>query len=123
MAEGVDAHSGHALDISQACTLVVDCELENSVLVGQLDSGGKGADSALVVDGNLIQSLADVGVQHDQLQLNIVRREGVPFTVVVFGDRDGVGLSHKRDGEISSCPVSKTSIFHFVPLSVNNAGE
>lgn len=73
MTERVNAHLCHALHIRQTRTLVVDRELEHSVLIGQLKSGREGADSALIIQRNLLQSLAHIRVQHDQFQLNIVR--------------------------------------------------
>jgi hypothetical protein len=40
----------------------------------------------------LIQGPADIGVQHNQFQLDVVRTEGKPFVVVVLGNRDRISL-------------------------------
>ena len=92
VAEGMDTNSRHALNIGQTGALVVDHELEHSVLVGQLQGGGEGADSRLVIHLELFKGLANIGIQHDQLELNIVGRERVPLALTVLGQRDRVRL-------------------------------
>ena len=72
VSERVDADRRDALDIRQAVALVVDRELEHSILVRQLQGRGKSADSAVIIQRNLVKRLADVGVQHNQLELHVV---------------------------------------------------
>lgn len=83
------------LDVGQEGALVVDLEVEDAVLVGQLEAGGEGGGVRGGARGRGGEGQAVEGREHRELELEDVGGgdgEGGPRVPGVFGEGDGVGL-------------------------------
>lgn len=83
------------LDVGQERPLVVDLEVEDAVLVGQLEAGGEGGGVRCGERGRGGEGEAVEGGEHRELELQEVVRgdgEGGPGVPGVFGEGDCVCL-------------------------------
>ena len=90
--ERADRHLRGAEEIGVAEAPVLDVELEDAVDVGDAEGGGERGSRA---GGR--EAGANVGVEHDELELDVRGLEGRPFAVHALLDLDGVLLEKERE--------------------------
>lgn len=84
VAEGADGDTGDSSEGGVAGTLVVNLEGKHSIDVWELEGGGEVALAIAVEVG------ADIGVEHDEFELDILGIERNPLSVDALLDHDGV---------------------------------
>jgi len=90
--ERADRHLRGAEEIGVAEAPVLDVELEDAVDVGDAEGGGERGSRA---GGR--EAGANVGVEHDELELDVRGLEGRPFAVHALLDLDRVLLEKERE--------------------------